>query len=158
MLELELRLEDHRGGGLDREAHHDREPVHMEEGHDREHPVLAVPQVREPGTALQRVRDERAVRQHRALRDSRRAAGVLEHREVVRPGAGVEARRRRGEHLAEGDRAGIARERLAVPVLLLAREREEDAQDRRHLLLDVRDDHVRDAGSGPGRLHHGVEP
>src|SRR5438477_83371 len=80
--------------------------------------------VTEPGRALHRVRDERAMREHRAFRRAGRAAGVLEEGDVV--GAHV-----RGgivalqvQDLLERDRAGVALERLPVAVLVLLRERE----------------------------------
>ena len=97
------------------------------------------------------------MRQHRGLGDARRATGVLEDGEVVRAGAGVKRIRRRRERLAHRDRTGIAGEPLAVAVLLLPREREEDPQNRRHLLFDVRDDHVLDRGAHAGGLDDGVQ-
>jgi hypothetical protein len=41
-----------------------------------------------PGLALQDVGDQIAVEQHSALADPRGAAGVLQHRDVIRPGLG----------------------------------------------------------------------
>ena len=97
VLEVELGLEDHGRRGLDREAHHHSEPVNVEERHDRHRGAFAVAEVREPGPALERVRDERAMREHRALRDPGRAAGVLEQREVVWLRARIERLGRPGE-------------------------------------------------------------
>ena len=149
-LQLELGLEDHRHSTLHRQAHHDGQPVDVEERHDRHRDVLAVAEVREPRTALQGVGDKRAVREHRAFRHAGRAAGVLKDRDVVGARAGVEPIGRGRKHLIHGERAGIAREVLAVAVLLFLREREEEPHDLRHLLLDVRDDHVLDGCRGRG--------
>ena len=157
-LELELRLEEHRARRLDGLTHHHREAIHVEERHDRHPDAVAVLNVDVPRAALQRVRDERAVRQHRALAHAGRAAGVLEQRDVVLLHAGVERLGRSIEHLAERHRARIALERLAVAVLFLLREREEGAEDERHLLLDVGDDHVLHVGALASRLRDRVEP
>ena len=46
-----------------------------------------------PGLGLHDVREDVAVRQHRALRRARRAAGVLQHGEIV--GVDVDARQLR---------------------------------------------------------------
>ena len=98
------------------------------------------------------------MRKHGALRRAGRAAGVLEEREVVgaHVGGGVVALQ--AQDLLERDRAGVTLERDTVPVLLLLREREQRAEDGRHLLLDVRHDHIADLRSLAGRLHHGIDP
>src|SRR5437773_3063429 len=77
MVEIELRLEDHRGSALYREAHDDGKAVDVEERHHCHRHVGAITEVGEPRPALKRIRDERAVREHRALGDAGRAAGVL---------------------------------------------------------------------------------
>ena len=97
------------------------------------------------------------MREHGALRDAGRPAGVLKQREVVRLRARIEGLGRRGEQFGERNRARIARERLSMTVLLLFRECEEKTQDRRHLLFDVRNDHMLDCGPGASGLHEWVE-
>ena len=154
-MEVEARDEDHRPAREHRVVHDHREAVDVEERHHREAALEAVPRA-VPGVGLEDIRHERAVREHRALRHAGRAAGVLEDREVG--GGDLHRHRRRAlrEDVPEPDRARVARDGNAVPLLVLAREREERPQERREVLLDARDDDVPEAGRACDLLCLGV--
>ena len=158
VLEVRCWLEDHAPGRQHGEVHHRRQPVDVEQRHDRHDVVLAVVhRVAEPGRALHGVRHERPVREHRALRRAGRAAGVLEERDVIGAYVGGGVITFQGQDLLERDRAGVTLERHTVPVLLLLREREQRAEDGGHLLLDVRHDDVADLRALARRLDRRVQ-
>src|SRR5205823_13067980 len=84
------------------------------------------------------------MRQNGALWHARSATGVLEDRGVLgsdvhRPKGGAVAQEVREEPLARG-----AVDRRAMALAALAREREQRTDDRREVLLDVREDQVPD--------------
>src|SRR5438445_9828452 len=128
-----------------------------EERHDV-HPALEpLHERRVPRARLQHVRNERAMRQNGALWHTRRATGVLEDRGVLgsdvhRPKRGAVAQEVREEPLARG-----AVDRRAMPLAALAREREQRSEDRREVLLYVREDQVPDRRPIARRARDGVE-
>src|SRR5437667_3883617 len=84
------------------------------------------------------------MRQNGALWHARRATGVLEDRGVLGsdvhgPKRGAVAQKVREEPLARG-----AVDRRAMALAALAREREQRPEDRREVLLDVRENQVPD--------------
>src|SRR5207249_672147 len=122
------------------------------------HPALEPLQERRITRArLQHVRDERAMRQNGALWHTRRATGVLEDggvlgSDVHRPKRGTVARKVREEPLARG-----TVDCRAMALAALAREREQRPEDRREVLLDVREDQVPDLCPIARRACDGVE-
>src|SRR5438105_10765744 len=82
------------------------------------------------------------MRQNGALWHTRRATGVLEDRGVL--GSDVDRPKRRAvaQDVREEPLARGAVDRRAIPLAALAREREQRPEDRREVLLDVREDQV----------------
>ena len=74
----------HRGRHAHREVHRGGHPEGVKQREGRQHDFVAPLGSREPGSGLLKVGSEIGVREHRPLGDAGRAAGVLEHREVVR--------------------------------------------------------------------------
>ena len=143
------RDQDHRHGAKDREVHHDGEPVHVEERHDREN-AIAFADRRVPRAALMDVRDECAVRQHRPFRRAGGPAGVLEDGKVGRRDRDRPDRRVALEHVAQPHRPAVAAYVDAVTFLALACEGKEQPQRKREVLLDVGHDDVPHVGPRGG--------
>ncbi len=153
--EIEAWDQHERTGAGDAEVHHTGQAVDVEERHDREADLTVRGPV--PGPALQDVRDECLVREHRALRRAGRASGVLEDREI----RGHDRDRARAlaaaQQLGEADRALVAAQVDAVSFLALAGDREQPAEERREVLLDVRDDEPLHRGAGDRLLRDGIQ-
>ena len=62
---------------------HDRQPVDVEERRDTERDMARTGRQLIPRPALQRIGQQVAVGQHGALGDARRAAGVLQERDII---------------------------------------------------------------------------
>ena len=109
-IQLEARQQDHLGAELDAEIHHHGHGEDVEKRQHADHDLAACLGIGHHHRRLRHVRREVGVGQHRALRDSGGAAGVLKHRDIVvdldldrRGPAGVVGQ------LAEEHMAGIAR-------------------------------------------------
>ena len=100
MTEIRTGDEDHRHCLEGRQIHDDGEAVDVEKRHDRQDPI-ARRDGRMPRPALMDVRDERSMRQHRALRHAGRTAGVLEDSKVRGRDVDRDPRTLIGEDVAE---------------------------------------------------------
>ena len=83
LVEREARHDDELGRSGDAEVHDPRHRKHVEERQDAQDALLSHRELRRPGRHLLHVDVDVGVRQHRALRGARGAAGVLQHGDVV---------------------------------------------------------------------------
>ena len=66
--------------------------IHMKKWDDPQEDFPALLEIRDPGSALHRIGDHVAMGQHDAFWCSRRAAGVLQQREIIRGRSGQRVR------------------------------------------------------------------
>ncbi len=153
---VELREQHEPGAHRHREGEAQRESVGVEHRQDGvDDAAFAAADRGHPRARLLDVREQVAMRERRALRCARRAARVLDDREIVGGRLGVGGRkRRRSGHLLPGDRTADARGE-SLPRLPRLGDRQAQGEPRQegHGLGDVDGDEGRDLQIGRELLH-----